>query len=130
VYKELREGKAAITRKGPGETGHRRDDTDTGSEANGRDGALHGIGRFRGLGRLVEDLDDGEAGGRFQRVLHISDAEKQNQHEGECEDAVDRDGLDENPRNDPCRVANLLAHVNGAIEAFWHRPLLGTDSRA
>lgn len=118
MSEEGAEREAAVASEGPGETGNGSNDTDTADEANNDDGALHGGGRFDGTGGLVEDLDDGVAGVGHQSGCVIPDAEEEDEDESECQRPVDGDGLDQHPRNHDRGVPDLLAHVDGAIEAW------------
>jgi hypothetical protein len=77
---------------------------------------LHGSGSSDRSGSLLEDADYGEEIRRFQGLLDITNAEENNDDKSQCHQAVNDDGLDQDPWNHDRWVSDFLTHMNSAIE--------------
>lgn len=77
---------------------------------------MHSGGGSNRSSSLLEDSDDGEKIGGFQRLVDVSYAEQDNDEEDESHQAVYGNGLDQDTRNHDCRVPYFLAHMYSAIK--------------
>ena len=114
---EFGKGQAAVAGKGPAEPGLPRMACDEAPDARRDDQGLEHDGAGGALQRLVEEGQEGAAGGGGLEILEAVHAEEEADGEEPGGDEADGDGAHDGDRNHFLRAVDFLGQMGGAVEA-------------
>lgn len=117
LAEESRGGGPAVAGERPGHPRGGGDDSRGACPGQGEDDGPHGDGAALGLYGVVEDLDEGVAGGRFEHGGNVPEAEEGGDHHREADATVDQHARADGAGDAEGGVLDFFRHVDAGVGA-------------